>query len=182
MIKLALDAGHGMGSRNPGKFDPGAVAAGFNESDIALQWAISGEFLLEPNGIDVFLTRENNDVTVPVGQRDNLAEKAGCNRFISIHCNAANGTASGVEVFYRDAEDKAFAAVVLQCLVEATGLKNRGLKSESESQHNRLAVLEFRPPACLIEIGFIDNPKDRQIITSRSTRVKFFELLAQRIK
>lgn len=181
-IKLALDAGHGMGSRNAGQLDPGAVSAGLRESDIALQWCVSGEFLLEPKGIDVVLTRRDAVTNTPVSKRDDIAKAAGCNRFISIHCNAATGTATGVEAFYRDSADKAFAEIVLGCLVEATGLRNRGLKSENESQHSRLAVLDFGPPACLIEIGFIDNPKDRAVITSRETRVKFFELLAQRIK
>lgn len=182
MIKLALDAGHGMGNRKAGQFDPGAVSQGVRESDVALDWAVAGRFLLPDSGIQVFLTRTDATTNTSVGQRDDLAEKAGCNRFISIHCNAATGTATGVEAFYRDDADKQFAEVVLQCLVEATGLRSRGLKRESESQHTRLAVLDFRPPACLIEIGFIDNPKDRAVITSRSTRVKFFELLAQRIK
>lgn len=182
MIKLALDAGHGMGNRNPSSFDPGAVSAGFRESDIALQWAISGEFLLPPKGIEVFLTRDDNQDLTPVSKRDDMAARAGCNRFIAIHCNAANGKASGVEAFYRDAADKAFAEIVLSCLVEATGLKSRGLKSEGESQHTRLAVLDFGPPACLIEIGFIDNPKDRAIITSREARIKFYTLLGERLK
>lgn len=182
MIKLALDAGHGMGNRKGGAFDPGAVAASFREADIALRWAVAGEFLLEPKGFDVFLTRDDNTDNSPVGSRDDKAMQAGCDRFISIHCNAANGSATGVEAFYRDSADKAFAQIVLDCLVEATGLKSRGLKSESESQHPRLAVLDFGPPACLIEIGFIDNPKDREVITTRSTIVKFYDLLAQRIK
>jgi N-acetylmuramoyl-L-alanine amidase len=181
-IKLALDAGHGMGNRNPNSFDPGAVSAGFKESDIALQWCVSGEFLLEPKGIEVFLTRDDAMTNTPVSKRDDIAKSAGCNRFISIHCNAATGTATGVEAFYRDSADKAFAEIVLDCLVKATGLKNRGLKSEGASQHSRLAILDFGPPACLIEIGFIDNPKDRAVITSRETRVKFFELLGEKLK
>lgn len=181
-IKLALDAGHGLGNRTPGVFDPGAVANGHREAAIALQWAVSGEFLLEPKGIDVFLTRTDQSGNTPVGKRDDLAKAEGCTHFISIHCNAANGNASGVEVFYRDAIDKAFASVVLDCLVKATGLPNRGMKAESSSQHSRLAVLDFAPPACLIEIGFIDNPKDLKVITSRETRVKFFELLAEKLQ
>lgn len=181
-MKICLDAGHGMSNRRPGVFDPGAVSAGFQESDIALQWAISGEFLLPQSGIDVFLTRDDNKDAAPVSRRDDMATQAGCTHLISIHCNAANRNATGVEAFYRDAKDKAFAEIVLDCLQKATGLRNRGLKAESDSQHSRLAVLDFGPPACLIEIGFIDNPVDRAKITSRDVRVKFYELLAQRLK
>jgi N-acetylmuramoyl-L-alanine amidase len=181
-MKLAIDPGHGMSNKRDDVFDPGAVAAGVRECDIALEWALTGKYILPQYGINHFLTRDDNLDEVPVGRRDDMAAAAHCTHFLSIHCNAADGKATGVEVYYRDISDRAFAQLVLDSLVEATGLKSRGLKRESESQHSRLAVLDFGPPACLAEIGFLDNPHDRSVIRDREVRLKFWAGLCRRLK
>jgi N-acetylmuramoyl-L-alanine amidase len=181
-MKLAIDPGHGMSNKRDNVFDPGAVAAGVRECDIALEWALTGKYVLPQYGINHFLTRDDNLDEVPVGRRDDMAAAAHCTHFLSIHCNAADGKATGVEVYYRDISDRAFAQLVLDSLVEATGLKSRGLKRESESQHSRLAVLDFDPPACLAEIGFLDNPHDRSVIRDREVRLKFWAGLCRRLK
>jgi N-acetylmuramoyl-L-alanine amidase len=181
-MKLAIDPGHGMSNKRDNVFDPGAVAAGVRECDIALEWALTGKYILPQYGINHFLTRDDNLDEVPVGRRDDMAAAAHCTHFLSIHCNAADGKATGVEVYYRDISDRAFAQLVLDSLIEATGLKSRGLKRESESQHSRLAVLDFGPPACLAEIGFLDNPHDRSVIRDREVRLKFWAGLCRRLK
>ena len=181
-MKLAIDPGHGMSNKRDNVFDPGAVAAGVRECDIALEWALTGKYILPQYGINHFLTRDDNLDEVPVGRRDDMAAAAHCTHFLSIHCNAADGKATGVEVYYRDISDRAFAQLVLDSLVEATGLKSRGLKRESESQHSRLAVLDFGPPACLAEIGFLDNPHDRSVIRDREVRLKFWAGLCRRLR
>jgi N-acetylmuramoyl-L-alanine amidase len=181
-MKLAIDPGHGMSNKRDDVFDPGAVAAGVRECDIALEWALTGKYILPQYGINHFLTRDDNLDEVPVGRRDDMAAAAHCTHFLSIHCNAADGKATGVEVYYRDISDRAFAQLVLDSLVEATGLKSRGLKRESDSQHSRLAVLDFGPPACLAEIGFLDNPHDRSVIRDREVRLKFWAGLCRRLK
>jgi N-acetylmuramoyl-L-alanine amidase len=181
-MKICLDAGHGMGNRKPGVYDPGATAAVIAEASVALDWALAGKFVLPQSGIETFLTRDDASDSTPVGRRDDMAKANNCTHLLSIHCNAFNSSASGVEVFYRDGTDLVFATKVLDALVLATGLPNRGLRKESDSQHARLAVLEFVPPACLMEIGFLDNPTDRAVITSRGTRIKFWTELAKRLK
>jgi N-acetylmuramoyl-L-alanine amidase len=181
-MKLAIDPGHGMSNKRDDVFDPGAVAAGVRECDIALEWALTGKYILPQYGINHFLTRDDNLDEVPVGRRDDMAAAAHCTHFLSIHCNAADGKATGVEVYYRGSSDRAFAQLVLDSLVEATGLKSRGLKRESESQHSRLAVLDFGPPACLAEIGFLDNPHDRSVIRDRNVRLKFWAEFCRRMR
>ena len=171
-----------MSNKRDDVFDSGAVSAGVRECDIALEWALTGKYILPQYGINHFLTRDDNLDEVPVGRRDDMAAAAHCTHFLSIHCNAADGKATGVEVYYRDISDRAFAQLVLDSLVEATGLKSRGLKRESESQHSRLAVLDFGPPACLAEIGFLDNPHDRSVIRDREVRLKFWAGLCRRLR
>jgi N-acetylmuramoyl-L-alanine amidase len=180
-MKIGLDAGHGMSNRVSGRYDSGATSGSYEEADIALSWALTGKYILAQKEIATHLIRSNRSEPAPVGSRDNEAQAEKCSHLLSIHCNASNGRASGVEVYYRNQGDLRFAEMVLSSLQEATGLRNRGLKFEFQSQHSRLAVLDFVPPACLMEIGFIDNPKDLEVILRRETRIQFFSLLADRL-
>ena len=180
-MKIGLDAGHGYENRSRKVYDPGATFDSYSEADITLSWALTGKFILAQGGIDSHLTRVSKLDSQPVSLRDDEAQHELCSHLLSIHTNASDGRASGVEVFYRDQGDKSWAEMVLACLVEATELKSRGLKLEAQSQHRRLAVLDFQPPACLMEIGFIDNPKDLEIILKKETRIKFFSLLSERL-
>ena len=175
-VKLCIDPGHGMGNIVSGRFDPGASGGGSTEADIVLQWALTGKWVADQLGISVFLTRDDDKDEDPVSRRDDLAKANGCTHFLSLHCNSASAVARGVETFYRDAADKVLAQKAQDSLLKAfgPGVPNRGLKLEGQSQHPRLAVLEFAPPAALIELGFISNTADRALLTSRDMRIAFW--------
>lgn len=175
-IKIAIDPGHGYANRRPGKYDPGAVNSGVSEADIVLQWALTLKWVCARRGVDVFLTRDDDRDVTPVGSRDDKAETAGCTHFISLHCNSGGGT--GIEAFYRDGKDKGLARITLDAALwaSATG-KDRGLRSEGQSQHSRLAVFDFDGPCTLVELGFIDSEKDRRWLQSRDCRIAFAEKL-----
>ena len=175
-VKLCIDPGHGNKNTGSG-YDPGAESAGHTEADIALQWALTLNWVLSQAGIKTFLTRDDDSDPDPVGTRDDRAEAAGCTHFIALHCNCATGTASGTETYYRDARDKGLAAPVQRAALAALGLHDRGLKTESDSQHTSLAVFDFDGPACLVELGFIDNTTDRGRMQERDRRVKFADAL-----
>lgn len=159
-----------MSNRRAGKYDPGACAHGLSEADIALQWALTGKWILNQAGIFVYLTRDDDRDEAPVGSRDEMAERQNCTHFISIHCNAGGGT--GCETYYRD--DKDFALMVQESVLHATGLRDRGIKLEGESQHPRLAILGFNGSACLVETGFIDKVNDAKKLVARETRIRFW--------
>lgn len=73
---------------------------------------------------------------------------------ISLHLNAFNGTANGVEVCYYD--QQSLAAKVSKQLSDDIGWSNRGAKPRTD-----LYVLNnTSAPAILIEMGFIDNAGD----------------------
>lgn len=168
-MKVCIDPGHGMANTKPSTYDPGAQSAGYNEADITLAWALTLKFLLLQVGIPCCLTRDDPSDPDPVGSRDDRAEAAACSHFISIHCNEGGGT--GVEAYYRDTADQALGQKVKDAVVKATGLKDRGLKREGDSQHTKLAVFDFDGPCTLVEVGFIDNALDRGRITSREVRI-----------
>jgi len=102
------------------------------------------------------------DCTDEVGTTQNMILKnivAKCNAHkvdldISLHLNAFNGSANGVEVCYYDQE--ALAAKISKQLSTDIGWFNRGAKLRQE-----LYVLSnTSSPALLIEMGFIDNAGD----------------------
>lgn len=91
---IVLDAGHG------GK-DPGTLGKNSYEKDVALPITLELGRLIESNlpDVKVIYTRKE-DVFVPLIDRANIANNAGADLFISIHCNAnANASAFGFETF-----------------------------------------------------------------------------------
>lgn len=160
MKTIILDPGHGMSNRERGVYDSGAVAGGHTEAAIALDWANDLRDIIRAAGHKVVRTRVDHRDPCPVGRRDDIARAYGGDMMISLHCNSANGKASGVETFYRGADDRAMAVKLTDALCAVLGLPNRGPKTEKQSQHASLAVMEF-DKCWLVELGFIDNPKDR---------------------
>lgn len=159
-MTVIIDPGHGMSNRRAGTFDPGAVSNGIREADIALAWGNELRSILMEQGHKVIRTRRDHQDPAPVGQRAAIAKRFGGDIMLSIHCNAADGAASGTETFYRGDGNKLTAQRINTAVVEALGTKDRGVKLESASQHARLAVMAFQP-CFLVELGFIDHAGDR---------------------
>lgn len=90
---IALDAGHGG-------VDNGAVSGEILEKDIVLQVAQTlRDVLLEDNRFRVVLTRDT-DVFLPLGERVEIARRAGAVALISLHADVVTlGKARGTTVF-----------------------------------------------------------------------------------
>ncbi|MEK4879505.1 MULTISPECIES: N-acetylmuramoyl-L-alanine amidase [Paenibacillus] len=156
MKKVLIDAGHG------GK-DPGAVANSLKEKDIVLSVALEIKKRLEGNydGVQVLLSR-SSDVFLELKERTDIANKAGVDVTVSVHCNAGGGS-GGFETFrYTKASA---ASVTLQNVLHtaimdtlnkvAVGVINRGQKSD-----NLHMVRESKMPAVLTENLFLDVATD----------------------
>jgi len=159
-MKILLDAGHG------GK-DPGAVNSdsGRQEDDIALEVVLALGILLRDAGHNVLHTRDR-DTYISPADRLGMIKRYEPDCFVSVHCNSAsNPSARGVETIYRDEYDIELAHHVHIALVDYTGLKDRGVKQDNGDLKRRLAVLgDLETPACLVEIGFISNEGDLEVI------------------
>lgn len=162
-MTIILDPGHGMSNRNPGRFDPGAVST-LREADIVMDWANELRAILIAMGHRVIRTRIDHKDPAPISQRASIARRYGGEIMLSIHCNAANASAHGTETYYRGTANLAKARRINSAVVQTLNTRDRGAKTESQSQHNRLAVMSFQP-TFLLEIGFIDNISDRQKMT-----------------
>lgn len=160
-MKICIDPGHGMSNRQNGVFDPGAtnVESGllFREADLTLRYGLALKDAFRAKGIDVFMTRDDNADHAPVGRRATMAEKVGCDVFVSLHLNDFDDDkANGLEVLYGKSASKALAQSLQDGLLKVTGMRDRKIKLRTD-----LAVLKFNGPAALVELGFIANDQDR---------------------
>lgn len=172
-MRICIDPGHGMSNRRKGVYDSGAVGVSgtdqVTEAEIVMAWANELRAVLIAMRHKVIRTRTDHKDPAPVGTRAKIAAEHGCDVLISLHCNAANGQANGTETFYRADANKALATACNAAIVASLGTRDRGIKTESQSQHSRLAVLGF-PRAVLIELGFIDHAEDRRAMTDEAKR------------
>jgi len=171
MKTIIIDPGHGLSNRRAGVYDPGACAGEVTEAGIVMDWANELRKQLMAAGKKVVRTRTNKADPAPVGDRAAIARHYAGEIMISLHCNAATGSASGTETFYRGEANKPLAARLNAAVVNALATRDRGVKTESESQHSRLAIMSFQP-CFLIELGFIDNAADQAKMLDPALRQK----------
>ncbi len=185
-MKICIDPGHGNGNQNGG-YDPGAISAGETEAEIALTWALTGQWMCGQFGVPVFLTRTDDRALDPLETRAIRAKNAGATHFISIHCNAGPLLARGTEAFYRNQQGYTLARYAYQAATINLKLPGRGIKNENQiisdsNRGTRLAVLNFEGPATLLELGFITNPLDRKALKNRDNRVGFWRDLISMLR
>ncbi len=93
---------------------------------------------------------------------------------VEIHINDKDGEGSedGVECWHAERGANASRELCLQLMnhvCEESGLRKRSINSEYDHPFRRLGyVHNTRTISALIEIGFMDHPKDKKIITSDS--------------
>lgn len=89
---VVLDAGHGG-------HDPGNLGNGYKEKNIALNIVLKAGELLEKNpDINVIYTRKD-DTFIDLYMRGEIANKAGADLFVSVHCDSHTSTAHGAGTF-----------------------------------------------------------------------------------
>jgi N-acetylmuramoyl-L-alanine amidase len=88
---------------------------------------------------------------------------------ISLHCNAFDGSASGTEVLYyhRSAKGKLIASILNNKLVEALGLKDRGIKPKTTEDRGGYLLKNTSAPCVIAEPFFIDNNMDFKTATDK---------------
>ena len=171
-MKVFLNPGHDL------KYDSGAVNpdSGMRECDVAAEVGARVKGYLEAVGIECELMQSDNLAPTAAGRSDfadrqgltvtETANESGADLFISIHCNAANGAAQGTETFAYSAdsgEGSKLAECIQNQIVNALGTVDRGVKSGPG-----LLVLKYTDmPAVLVELGFIDNDEDADLLANK---------------
>lgn len=172
MPKIFIDAGHGGA-------DSGASSKTIQEKNIALQIALKLNDLLKKNNLQTELSR-STDVFITPFERAKKANNSKADIFISVHLNAAvNITSSGIEtlVYQNKGINNRLATNIQNELINATCAKNRGIKERPD-----LAVLNStKMPAVLVEVGFISNDKEKNLLSMDVYQNKIAQAIANGI-
>ncbi|MCO0597359.1 N-acetylmuramoyl-L-alanine amidase [Peribacillus butanolivorans] len=165
-MKIIIDAGHGPNT--PGKRSPDGMREYTFNSRVA---DVMRDELEKYEGVTVIFTHADG-TDVPLKDRTNKANKAGADVFISLHANANTGKMGdwgGIDTFVYKTNPKAsraLADVVQRNLIEATGLRNRGVKTADFH-----VLRESKMTAILIEHGFMDSTTDLPLLKTDEYRV-----------
>ena len=157
---VCIDAGHG-GS------DVGAESNDRYEKDDTLRVAKLVKKYLEEQDIKVIMTRDN-DSSVSLKQRCNIANKKKADLFVSIHRNSAL-EGNGIEIWInskKENKDTKLANNILNKIENIEIQSNRGIKyGTAKGENTDYYVLNnTKMPSCLIELGFITDNKDNELL------------------
>lgn len=159
--KIAVDAGHGMNT--PGKRSPdGEREWSFNNRVVIALTARLNEY----GCFDVIRTDDSSGKTdVPLATRVRRANNAKADLFVSVHQNAYLskwGGHGGTETYYYggDVKGKRLATLVQRNLVNALGLRDRGVKDGS----HLYVVRNTYMTAILTEGAFMDSTTDIKLL------------------
>lgn len=167
---------------NPGHdtdYDSGAVSprSGLRECDVAAHVGTLVKHYLEAAGCTCELMQSDNLAPTSIG-RSRYADRQGstvtetandwdADIFVSIHCNSAEAEdACGTETFayaLDGGEGEKIATCIQDQIVDALNTVDRGVKANP-----KLFVLRYTAmPAVLVELGFISNESDEELLTNR---------------
>ncbi len=159
-MKIFLNPGHAPN----GQPDPGACGCGLRECDVALSVSKKVKKYLETVGYEVRLLQSDSLTEVT-----NAANAWESDLFVSVHCNAFNGNARGIEtLMYGAGGDSERLAYSIQDQLKISlkeidkTIPDRGVK-----ERPGLWVLKAtNMPAVLVEMAFIDNVDDAKLLVN----------------
>ena len=147
------------------------------EHEVNLQVSLKLRDALAAEGARVIMVREVAEVDISNIERATMMNDAGADLVLRIHCNGANSPKpKGMSVYVRKtgtkaAESREAARCVLEGMLETTGAQDRGVvRSNDYSGLNWSEV-----PSMLIEMGFLTNPEEEQLLISGEYQDKLVE-------
>jgi N-acetylmuramoyl-L-alanine amidase len=171
-IVVVLDPGHG------GR-DPGAVGInGLQEIQVIFPISMRVAELLEEQGLVVVMTRNDNR-TLDLQPRVDIAERANADLFVSIHANAislSRPDVNGIESYYASESGRRLAATLQASMLAATGMNDRGVK-----QARFYVIRRTSMPATLLEVGFVTGAQDAPRLADPAWRETMAQAIARGI-
>lgn len=186
---IVIDPGHGG-------VDGGAVHGELMEKNINLDVSLKLQDQLRKEKVEVVMTRDK-DVSLEeksqvnasrylmdLNGRKSIINNSNCDAFVSIHTDSQphNLQKRGVTVFYypESAKSKKLAEKISEHIDET--IYEKFLKdSESKtviSSRNLYVLRETEVPGVLVEVGFLTNEEDRELLKDE----KYLEKMALAIK
>jgi len=171
---IVIDPGHGGA-------DPGAQNSGLKEKDINLDVSLRLRESLESKGCIVIMTREvDKDFYLPgfvlgrmakrseLDKRVNIATENNADLFISVHTNSfPRPNTYGMETYYhlKSSPGKALAELIQKQLTQLQSDNKRKSKAGDYYLINQSKI-----PAVIVEVGFISNTRERNLLLSNDYR------------
>ncbi|GGF94958.1 N-acetylmuramoyl-L-alanine amidase [Paenibacillus abyssi] len=166
---IVIDPGHGGN-------DPGMIGAKHEtlEKELNLQTALLLAEKLRNQGAQVVMTRTRDDEKPKLSERVKVSQSAAADVFVSIHYNSSTKKTSGTLTFYYADKDERVARAIEGRLSQGTGLKSNGI-----AFGNYHVLRENSTPSALVELGFLSNEKDEEIVRTSDYQQKATEAIAQ---
>lgn len=173
-ITIVLDAGHG------GRDDGCTGASGSKEAEINLAIVKKAESIFKDFGINVVLTRTNENALYDEGvenykkddmdKRKNIIENAKPDFVISVHMNSyTNSSERGAQVYYKEGDEKGknFADAIQKCFINQLESARNNSNFGDYYMFNCVEV-----PSVIVECGFITNPQDEALLLTSDYQEK----------
>lgn len=143
--------------------DNGAVYENYTERELTNQITLKVKTILEENGVNVDLTRDF-DESATLEERIEKATKFNYDAYISLHANSCEtpNTGTGYEAYSNN--QYTLSKNIVEELSSTYGLPNRGI--QATPYYNRSI-----PNSSLIELGFVNNDIDRDILINKQDEV-----------
>lgn len=172
-MTIVIDPGHGG-------FDGGASSRGVNEKDITLKLSLLLKGHLTMSGFNVILTRETDSALAHTKASDIKKRVSLINGkadlYLSIHVNKfPDASVQGAQTFYNQNNDQSkVLAETLQEYLKYLDIKNHRVAKKINGIY---LVDHVSVTGCLVEVGFISNPQDFELLSTH----KYLEQLAYTI-
>ena len=200
---IVIDPGHqahGDSSQEP--IGPGAtetkakvttgatgVSTGQTEEELNLKVSMYLKEELEKIGYLVIMTRETANVNLSNSERAEIANNNNADAFIRIHANSYdNEFVNGVLTMCQTSENKyngelyneskLLSEMVVNNISKQTGFKNKGV-TETD---NMSGINWSKVPVTIVEMGFLSNPKEDELMATEEYRKKIAKGIADGVE
>lgn len=158
---------------------------GVGEYEINLEVSLLLEKELKARGYQVLMTRTSQDVLIGNVERAQMANKAGADAFIRIHCDGSNDPSSSGAMAviispknpYHPENYSAsnrLGQTLVEAYTEATGFRAR----KTWTTDSMTGLNWSEGPAVLFEMGFLSNPKEEAAMQEPAFQARMVEGLA----
>ena len=173
---IVIDPGHGG-------YDVGAQNGQIYEKDVNLTVAEYVCDILSKNGYIPIMTR-NSDVFVSVEDRVDFSNNMNPKLFVSIHCNDnEDSSANGTEILYNvnDSGESNSSLWLSQILLDSITSTVSTRKRNVISGNSIHIVRQSNVPVALIEMGFMSNAEDFELLSTSQGQKRFAQGIAEGI-